>query len=683
MEKFLANLDSSGSFAKKKSDNAGHHHIHIRHTSDSIDIGKSDGQEKVDQQNGSSNDGHLPQEASLPDQFFEEVDRFVSDDHGSKTSEIPKCIDVSFYKMVESMIVKYESKETSSSKFGQNEEQDALFLESLKCISKLINKITTDQFSSRSSNLLSSLNNASIVLHRGMSLLDEEFRLLLDQRRIVLDSKTPKTPKHSSFNFSSQSSQDSDRCLLPDSTESNEDEGFPNFSTEAISNMNKIATAMVSCGYEAECCMAYTCFRRNAFREVLNKLGFDSITIDDAHRMQWESLEREIASWISIFKHCYRNLFPGERKFSDAIFSEYPSISQRLFSELAAAVITPFLSFSEVIALTKRSAERLFKFLDMCETLNDLLTTIDDSYSKEISQDLTSEIAVVKSQLAEAAASIFCELENSIKSDQGRTPVPSGQVHPSTRYTMNYLKYACEYRDTLEEVFRFHHKNEGFDDAPNQENHDINEHLTEMPNDDGTPKKSPFAIELIAVMDLLDANLEMKSRLYRDPALRCVFLMNNGRYILQKIKGSNEIHNMMGVTWCRKRSTQLRQYHKNYQRETWSRVLQCISHEGLQANGKVVKAVLKERFKNFNALFEEIHRTQSTWVVSDEQLQSELRVSISAVVTPAYRSFVGRFKQYLEGRSMDKYIKYQPEDIETLIDELFDGNPMSMGRRRN
>lgn len=82
-------------------------------------------------------------------------------------------------------------------------------------------------------------------------------------------------------------------------------------------------------------------------------------------------------------------------------------------------------------------------------------------------------------------------------------------------------------------------------------------------------------------------------------------------------------------------------------------------------------------------MFEEIHRAQSTWVVSDDQLQSELRVSISGVVIPAYRLFVGRFKQYLDSsRQPEKYIKYPPEDIEMMIEGLFEGNPNSMGRRR-
>lgn len=152
---------------------------------------------------------------------------------------------------------------------------------------------------------------------------------------------------------------------------------------------------------------------------------------------------------------------------------------------------------------------------------------------------------------------------------------------------------------------------------------------------------------------------------------------------MQKIKGSREIHECMGDNWCRMRQSRLRLYHKNYQRETWGKVLQCLSHGGLQGNEKVLKSLVKERFKSFNAMFEEIHKTQSTWVVSDEQLRSELRVSISSVMIPAYRSFWGRFKHYLDSvKQVEKYIKYQPEDIETLIDKLFSGNATSMARRR-
>ena len=277
--------------------------------------------------------------------------------------------------------------------------------------------------------------------------------------------------------------------------------------------------------------------------------------------------------------------------------------------------------------------------------------------------ELKAEIATVRSRLGESAAAIFRELESSIRADAGKQPVPGGAVHPLTRYVMNYLKYACEYNSTLEQVFREHHRRDG---------------------GDGDDNNNPFAAQLMEVMELLHSNLEAKSRLYKDPSLSNIFLMNNGRYMLQKIRGSPEINAMLGEAWARKQSTSLRQYHKNYQRETWSRVLGLLRDDGvLTVKGHVQKPVLKDRFKQFNAALDEIQRTQGAWVVSDEQLQSELRVSIAAVVVPAYRSFLGRFAQHFSaGRQTEKYVKLSAEDVETLIDELFDGNATSMARRR-
>lgn len=132
---------------------------------------------------------------------------------------------------------------------------------------------------------------------------------------------------------------------------------------------------------------------------------------------------------------------------------------------------------------------------------------------------------------------------------------------------------------------------------------------TDAPGHEG--ESNPFAAQLMEVMELLHGNLEAKSRLYKDLALSSIFLMNNGRYMLQKIRGSPEINAVVGEAWARKRSTDLRQYHKNYQRETWGRVLNVLRDDGvITVKGHVQKLVLKERFKQFNAAMDEIQRTQ-------------------------------------------------------------------------
>ncbi|KAJ1403625.1 Exocyst complex component Exo70 [Sesbania bispinosa] len=459
---------------------------------------------------------------------------------------------------------------------------------------------------------------------------------------------------------------------------------FPGFTEDAVTNLNKIAREMISSGFESECCHVYAVSRRHAFEDsLLHKLGYEKISIDEVQKMQWESLEREIPTWINTFKECTSMWFPGEKKLAESVFLEHPLVAASLYGSLIRIVAIQLLNFAESVSMTKRAGEKLFKLLDMYETLRDAIPNMENMFPEEYVSEIKAETTSAKCRLGEAAVLIFCELENSIKSETGKTPVAGGAVHPLTRYIMNYLRLACEYKDTLEEVFREHSKIERADSTsrPHYEGESQNDHHQQRSIE--KENASPFAAQLMRVMGLLDSNLEGKAKLYRDTALSCIFMMNNGRYIVQKIKGSTEIYEVMGETWCRKRSTELRTYHKNYQVETWSKILSCLSPKGLSDHGKVHKPVLKERFKSFNALFEEIHKTQSTWVVSDEQLQSELRVSISALVIPAYRSFLGRFSQYLDpGRQTEKYIKFQAEDVETYINELFDGNPHHPGNAR-
>ncbi|VAH93452.1 unnamed protein product [Triticum turgidum subsp. durum] len=352
-------------------------------------------------------------------------------------------------------------------------------------------------------------------------------------------------------------------------------------------------------------------------------------------------LESEIGTWIKAYRHILNAGLSAEHDLCVRVFvGRNAGLGRDIFADLARCAMLQMFNFTEAVAMTKRAAEKLFKVLDMYEAIRDGAPVVDgfistnkaeggeNSSGAEALADLKSELASVRSRLGESAAAIFCDLESSIRADAGKQPVPGGAVHPLTRYLMNYLKYACEYKNTLEQVFREFHRPDA-DDAPGHEG-----------------ESNPFAAQLMEVMELLHGSLEAKSKLYKDLALSSIFLMNNGRYMLQKIRGSPEINAVVGEAWARKRSTDLRQYHKNYQRETWGRVLNVLRDDG--------------------------------------GITSELRVSIAAVVVPAYRSFLGRFAQHFTaGRQTEKYIKLSADDLEGIIEELFEGSAGSMSRRRN
>ncbi|KAL5719744.1 hypothetical protein ACHQM5_012489 [Ranunculus cassubicifolius] len=601
----------------------------------------------------------------------EEVDSFLTNNL-NENQEIPESIE-KFAKLVQVEIVKCVSGDVSSLKlFDEADDGESpSILESIERISKLTTMLADFK---ADKDVIALVNLTSTVLQRAMSFLEEELRTILD----VVPSKTD--VGSSSRKTTSGSFKDPDRCTFnpqADKNDSPDEDNFPGFSMETVTNLKKIASAMIASGYGTECCQIYNHERRNAFEDKLMKIGYEKISIDDVQKMSWESLEGEISTWIKVMKQAVDVYFPAERKLCEQIFGEK---SGDIFHSLTRNIALQLLNFAEAVAMTKRSAEKLFKFLDTYETVRDVIPTLNELFEDDTTHNMKMETQSARYRLGEAACLIFCDLENSIKSDTGKTPVPGGAVHPLTRYTINYVKYACEYKDTLEQVF-YENRNTAESANDTSSSHEESSDGNNPPAED---KPSPFSEQLMTVMDLLDSNLEGKSKLYKDQSLSYIFLMNNGRYIMQKIKESGEIYQLLGNTWSRKRSSDLRQYHKNYQRETWSKVLGCLSHEGLQVNGKVQKPVLKERFKNFNALFDEIHKTQSTWIVSDNQLQSELQVSICAVVVPAYRAFLGRFEQYLDaGRQTEKYIKFGSEDIETAIDDLFNGNQSFAARKNN
>ena len=179
-------------------------------------------------------------------------------------------------------------------------------------------------------------------------------------------------------------------------------------------------------------------------------------------------------------------------------------------------------------------------------------------------------------------------------------------------------------------------------------------------------------------MELLERNLEAKSKIYRDSALCYVFMMNNGKYIVQKAKDS-ELGLLLGDDWIRKHTAKVRQYHVNYQRSSWNKVLGVLKLDsGSLAPSAAVKS-MKEKLKLFNIYFDEICKTQSNWVVFDDQLRDELRISLVKILLPAYQSFIGRFQNVPEMGRHDKYIKYASVDIEAKINDLFRGSRGSAG----
>lgn len=424
--------------------------------------------------------------------------------------------------------------------------------------------------------------------------------------------------------------------------------------------LRDIADVMLRAGYSPELCQVYSEVRRDTLMECLAVLGVDKMSLEEVQRVEWGVLDGKMKKWIQALKVVVQGLLAEERRICSQILASDADAEEECFTEAAKGCVLQLLNFGDAIAIGKRSSEKLFRILGMYEALAELLPELEALFSGEARDFIKEEAEGILVRLGDAVRGTVAEFANAIRGETSRRPLPGGEIHPLTRYVMNYVRLLADYSRWLNDLL------DGCE----------SELETGGENVDMTPLGHCV---LILITNLLD-KIEDKSKLYDDEALQNIFLMNNLWYIVQKVKDS-ELKTLLGDNWIRKRRGQIRRYSTGYLRSSWTRVLACLRDDGLpQATGSssALKAALKERFKNFNLTYEELYRTQTAWRVVDPQLREELKISISEKVLPAYRSFVGRFRGQLEGgRNFAKYIKYNPEDVENQVSDFFEGKRLN------
>ncbi|CAO2166494.1 unnamed protein product [Urochloa humidicola] len=270
-------------------------------------------------------------------------------------------------------------------------------------------------------------------------------------------------------------------------------------------------------------------------------------------------------------------------------------------------------------------------------------------------------------QLGESARKTFAEFKYAIQSYTSSSAVARGEVHPLTKYVMNYIRALTAYSKTLDSLFK----------DTDRRQLQLASEIQLMAN--AYPNFTATALHLQSVAAILEANLEAGSRLYRDDRLQNIFMMNNIHYMVQKVKNS-DLKSFLGDDWIRVHNRKFQQQAMRYERASWNTVLSYLSDDGLCAAGDAAsRKTIREKIKNFYLSFEEVYRVQTAWSVPDDQLRDDIRISISLKVIQAYRTFVGRYSNFLDGsRHRDRYIKYRPEDLETLLLDLFEGAQKSL-----
>lgn len=420
-----------------------------------------------------------------------------------------------------------------------------------------------------------------------------------------------------------------------------------------------LAQQMVLSGHQQQLFRIYRDTRASVLEQSLRKLGVERLSKDDVQKMQWEVLEAKIGNWIHYMRVAIKLLFTGEKKICDKILAGVDSLRDQCFAEVTADSVAVLLSFGDAIAKSKRSPEKLFVLLDMYEIMREVQPEIESLFENKACIEMRESAISLTKRLSQTAVETFVDFEEAVDKDATKTAVLDGTVHPLTSYVINYVKFLYDYRATLKQLFQ----------------------------DEGVDGDAQLATITTRIVQALQTNLDGKSKQYKDPALTQLFLMNNIHYIVRSVRRS-EAKDLLGDDWVQIHRRIVQQHANQYKRVSWAKILQCLTVQGAAPTGGtdsgsgISKANVKDRFKTFNAQFDELHQRQSQWTVPDSELRESLRLAVAEVLLPAYRSFFKRFGPLIEnGKIPSKYIKYTVEDIEGMLGEFFEGKTLNEQKR--
>uniref|UniRef100_A0A0D9V7C1 Exocyst subunit Exo70 family protein n=1 Tax=Leersia perrieri TaxID=77586 RepID=A0A0D9V7C1_9ORYZ len=406
------------------------------------------------------------------------------------------------------------------------------------------------------------------------------------------------------------------------------------FPESVIFEANRIAKRMVAAGFGDSCAETYASSRLNFIDESIARLGVRADMAEMFKSASWEELETQILCWIPAIRVMFRILIPSERHLCDRIFEDSTSYRDLAFAT-ACQPFLQLLSFGNFIAAAGKNPECLFRIVDMYDAIRDIL---DDAF--------IPEVAALRECLGLSIKGILMTLENLVRRDPSESCPLDGGVHPMTRYVMNYLVTACVSRHTLEEVMLLE---SGCSDPSGS-----------CPIEPDRPTSS-LAVHFAWIVDVLMGNLVSKSKFYRHAPLSCIFLVNNGIYIIKKVNGC-ELKVLLGEDWTKVMHSKVNQWNLEYRRATWGKAVMILE---MDKSSNV--NVMTEKLSRFNNFVEAICQVQSRWVLVDKQQAVEFSILVEELVIPAYKGIV----EMLKATRSAAELYMRPEDVRSCIQQLF------------
>ncbi|KAJ9564054.1 hypothetical protein OSB04_000020 [Centaurea solstitialis] len=225
---------------------------------------------------------------------------------------------------------------------------------------------------------------------------------------------------------------------------------------EVIPDLKSIASIMSGTNYRRKCTDSFISVRKDALDDLLFILEIEKSSIEDVWKMKQAALSSKIKRWGKAMRIFLRIYLASEKFLCEQIFGQDESVSALYFSDTSKASILQFLNFAEAFAIGRHEPRKILTVLGMHDALANLTRDIESIYPQEDQSYLRFKIRDVLSSVRYNAGATFYEFTNVVRFHESNVVVPKGEIHPLTRYVMDYVTTLAGYKNSLNIIFNKH-----------------------------------------------------------------------------------------------------------------------------------------------------------------------------------------------------------------------------------
>ncbi|KAG4962532.1 Exocyst complex component EXO70A1 [Glycine max] len=427
-----------------------------------------------------------------------------------------------------------------------------------------------------------------------------------------------------------------------------------------IEVLRRISTTLAANDCLDICIDIYVKARYRRAAKALMKLNPDYLrtyTPEGIEEMEWETLETATTLWIQHLEVAVKKVLLAEKKLCERVLGDFMEglIWPECFIKISDKIMAVFFRFGEGVARSSKEPQKLFKLLDMFESLEKLKPEMSQIFEGEPGLDICTRFRELEKLIIDASSKVLWEFGLQIEgSIDGLPPAQDGSVPKLVRYAINYLKYltTVNYRTSMVKVLRT---------QQTWEDRSIND----MSSDEGLLKHA-----ISNVMEALQRNIEAKRMCCRDKVLVHVFTMNTYWYIYMRTKDT-ELGEVLGER-CMKEDYKAvaEESAYLYQKQAWGGLVRVLDGndvrgEGKGSVGRVVSEKIEAFFKGLNEVCES--HARGVYSIPDVDLREQMREATVRLVVPAYAEFLEGYSGLLQRKGYPSV-----ERVKELVGKAFD-----------